>query len=135
MGDDSGLVVDALQGRPGILSSRYAGPEATTADNNQKLLEAMQDVPGDRRRAHFYCAMALLRHAEDPSPLIATGLWRGEILRVPAGSGGFGYDPLFRVPEQGCSAAELAPGVKNRLSHRGQALASLVEQMLNETSG
>lgn len=135
LGDDSGLVVEALQGRPGILSSRFAGPDATAADNNRKLLEAMRDVSSDERGAHFYCAMVLLRHAEDPAPLIATGLWRGEILSVPAGSGGFGYDPLFYLPEQGCSAAELAPGSKNRLSHRGQALASLVEQMLHESVG
>lgn len=132
LGDDSGLVVVALQGEPGIHSARFAGPAASAADNNRKLLAALENVSGTERGAHFYCAMALLRHAEDPAPMIATGLWRGEILRSPSGSGGFGYDPLFYVPAQGCSAAELAPGIKNRLSHRAQALAALVEQMLRE---
>ncbi|MDT8319243.1 MAG: RdgB/HAM1 family non-canonical purine NTP pyrophosphatase [Xanthomonadales bacterium] len=134
LGDDSGLVVAALQGRPGIRSARFAGPAASPVDNNRKLLAALENVSGKGRGAHFYCAMALLRHAEDPAPMIATGIWHGEILRSPTGSGGFGYDPLFYVPGQGCSAAELAPGIKNRLSHRAKALAALVDQMLREYS-
>lgn len=129
LGDDSGLVVDALGGEPGIYSSRYAGPEAGDGDNNRKLLEALRGVPEERRTAHFYCAMALVRHAGDPAPLLATGQWDGRILEASAGQGGFGYDPLFWVPSEGCSSAQLLPGVKNRLSHRGQALAALMRQV------
>ena len=130
LADDSGLAVDALQGAPGIYSARYAddGDEA----NNQKLLEAMKDVPDDRRSAHFYCAMVVVRHATDPAPLVAIGRWDGSIARAPAGEGGFGYDPLFRVPEQGCTSAELKPGVKNRLSHRGRALAVMTRLLQDE---
>jgi XTP/dITP diphosphohydrolase len=96
------------------------------------LLEAMKDVPDERRGAHFYCAMALVRHAGDPAPLVAIGRWDGAIARAPAGSGGFGYDPLFRVPGQGCTSAELDPAVKNRLSHRGQALAAMRRLLQDE---
>ena len=131
LADDSGLAVDALDGAPGIYSARYAGDGGDEA-NNRKLLEAMQDVPDDHRGAHFYCAMALVRHAKDPAPLVAIGRWDGTITRTPAGVGGFGYDPLFRVPGQGCTSAELAPGLKNRLSHRGQALAVMSRLLQDE---
>ncbi len=132
LGDDSGLVVDALEGRPGIRSSRYAGDGAGDQANNRKLLQALSGLPAERRSAHFYCAMALVRHATDPAPLLATGKWRGRILEEPAGDGGFGYDPLFWVAEEGCSSAQLTAGRKNRLSHRGQALAALLRQMESE---
>jgi len=129
LGDDSGLVVDALDGQPGIYSSRYGGDAADDKANNTKLLKALAGIPADRRGAHFYCAMALLRHADDPAPLLATGVWHGRILEAPTGSGGFGYDPLFWVPDMSCSAAELEPAVKNRLSHRGRALSALLDQL------
>ena len=129
LGDDSGLVVDALKGAPGIYSSRFAGADADDNMNNHKLLNVLEGVPESARGAHFYCAMALVRHAGDPAPLIATGRWDGKILTIPAGTGGFGYDPLFRVPGQGCSSAELPAEIKNRLSHRGQALSEMVEQL------
>jgi XTP/dITP diphosphohydrolase len=132
LGDDSGLVVDALQGQPGIYSARYAGPDADDSANNLKLLQSLQDVPMTERTAHFYCAMALVRHAEDPAPLIATGKWPGSILDNARGKGGFGYDPLFWVADLQCSSAELEPSVKNRVSHRGRALAELAAQMKNE---
>ena len=129
LGDDSGLVVDALGGRPGIFSSRFAGEMADDQANNRKLLDELANVDDDHRTAHFYCAMSLMRHPEDPAPLLATGAWHGRITRQPAGSGGFGYDPLFWVPDQGCTSAQLDPGVKNRLSHRGTALAALLRQL------
>jgi XTP/dITP diphosphohydrolase len=132
LGDDSGLVVDALEGRPGIRSSRYAGAGAGDEANNRKLLQALAGLPAERRSAHFYCAMALVRHAADPAPLLATGKWRGRILEEPAGDGGFGYDPLFWVAGEGCSSAQLTAERKNRLSHRGQALAALLRQMEGE---
>ena len=129
LGDDSGLVVDALSGAPGIYSSRFAGVDADESANNRKLLGALKGVPESDRGAHFYCAMALVRNAQDPAPLLATGRWDGQILKTPVGVGGFGYDPLFRVPDQGCSAAELPANIKNQLSHRGQALSGMLEQM------
>ena len=129
LGDDSGLVVDALNGAPGIYSSRFAGAGADDRRNNRKLLDELDGVPAAERTAHFYCAMVLLLHAADPAPLLATGRWDGRILDRPAGSGGFGYDPLFWVPEEKRSSAELPPELKNRLSHRGQALRALMEQM------
>lgn len=124
--DDSGLEVDALDGAPGIYSARFAGAGASDAENLQKLLDALQDTEDDRRSARFQCLMVYLRHARDPVPRIFQGTWEGSILRHPRGSNGFGYDPVFFVPDQGCSAAELAPEVKNRLSHRGQALTRLI---------
>lgn len=127
--DDSGLAVDHLGGAPGIYSSRYAGPDATDADNNAKLLAALEGVPAPHRKAHFHCIIVMLRHAADPTPLIAEGSWAGEILTMPRGDNGFGYDPLFYVPSMDCSAAELPAEVKHRLSHRGQALARLKEMM------
>ena len=132
LGDDSGLVVDALGGMPGIYSSRYAGADADDKANIQKLLHALRGVPAPERTAHFYCAMVLVRHAEDPAPLISTGKWTGKIMELPRGEGGFGYDPLFWVPGNECSSAELPPEVKNSLSHRGQALTALIAQMKDE---
>ncbi len=124
--DDSGLEVDTLRGAPGIYSARYAGPGCADADNNQKLLEALQGVPEAERTARFQCVVVYMRHAEDPTPIICQGTWEGRILEAPQGENGFGYDPVFLVPEEGCSSAELPPEVKNRLSHRGQALGKLV---------
>ena len=132
LGDDSGLVVDALNGEPGIYSARYAGHDADDAANNRKLLEALDGVSDSARSAHFYCAMALVRHAFDPAPLLAIGKWDGRIAQRPRGSGGFGYDPLFLVPGLNCTSAELSPEQKNRLSHRGQALAAMAAVMKTE---
>lgn len=129
LGDDSGLVVDALKGAPGIFSSRFAGVDADDSANNHKLLSELEGVPQAARSAHFYCVMVLVRQALDPAPLIATGKWEGEITVTPSGRRGFGYDPLFWVPGQGCSSAELPAKTKNRLSHRGQALSRMMEQM------
>lgn len=123
--DDSGLEVDALEGAPGIHSARYAGTKATDQTNLEKLLKAMQDVPDFGRTARFRCVIVYLKHAKDPAPLVTEGVWEGAILRAPKGTNGFGYDPVFWVPERGCSSAELEPAVKNQLSHRGQALARL----------
>ena len=134
LGDDSGLVVDALNGAPGIYSARYAGETAGDAENNRKLLAALKDIPQAQRTAHFYCAMAVVRHGEDPAPLVAIGRWDGRILEAPAGDGGFGYDPLFWVPGENCSSAQLAPDRKNRLSHRGQALSAMLD-LIREAYG
>ena len=122
--DDSGLVVQALHGAPGIYSARYAGENASDADNNQRLLEALSEQSD--RRAFFFCCMVFLRSAEDPTPLIATAQWHGEILQAPRGDGGFGYDPLFWLPEHKQTAAQLPKATKNSISHRGQACAQLV---------
>ncbi|RME32776.1 MAG: RdgB/HAM1 family non-canonical purine NTP pyrophosphatase [Gammaproteobacteria bacterium] len=124
LADDSGLAVDHLQGAPGIHSSRYAG-EGGDAANNAKLLKALAGVPPERRTARFICVAVLLEHAGDPVPLVCEGRWEGRILEAPRGEGGFGYDPLFWVPDQGCASAELPPELKNRISHRGQALRRL----------
>ncbi|HWP01255.1 MAG TPA: RdgB/HAM1 family non-canonical purine NTP pyrophosphatase [Methylococcus sp.] len=129
IGDDSGLEVDALDGAPGIHSARYAGSGATDRDNINKLLRALAGVEPAWRKARFRCVMAFLRHADDPSPILAEGIWQGLILEACRGSGGFGYDPVFWVPEAGCSAAELAPEEKNRLSHRGLAARLLAERI------
>ncbi|PHM29797.1 XTP/dITP diphosphatase [Xenorhabdus budapestensis] len=129
--DDSGLSVNALDGAPGIYSARYAGTDASDQDNLEKLLEAMRDVPDEQRQAQFNCVLVYLRHAEDPTPLVFHGRWSGVITQEPAGSGGFGYDPIFYVPEFGCTAAELSREQKNAVSHRGQALKMLLEAMRN----
>ncbi|HIQ39897.1 MAG TPA: RdgB/HAM1 family non-canonical purine NTP pyrophosphatase [Sulfurivirga caldicuralii] len=127
--DDSGLEVAALGGAPGIHSARFAGADATDSSNIDRLLAALQAVPPDQRQASFYCAMVFLRHAEDPTPVIALGRWNGEILQARRGEHGFGYDPIFYVPSEGCTAAELPPERKYQLSHRAQALRSLVTQI------
>lgn len=124
--DDSGLEVDALNGAPGIYSARYAGSGASDQANLEKLLAALQDVPEAQRSARFQCLLVYLRHAGDPTPLICQGTWEGRILFTPRGEYGFGYDPVFHVPTHDCSSAELAPELKNSLSHRGQALRKLV---------
>ena len=123
--DDSGLVVPALGGAPGVNSARYAGEEADDGANIAKLLDALAPRRLDRS-AQFYCALVALRHADDSAPLIATGSWTGTIAAVPRGRGGFGYDPVFLVPRLDRTAAELTPEEKNRLSHRGQALRGMV---------
>jgi len=123
--DDSGLEVDALHGAPGIYSARYAGAGASDADNVVKLLHALESVPEAERTARFQCVMVYMRHAADPTPLICQGTWEGRILFAAQGENGFGYDPIFYVPAQGHSAAELESAVKNGLSHRGQALRQL----------
>ncbi|MCQ8105580.1 RdgB/HAM1 family non-canonical purine NTP pyrophosphatase [Methylomonas sp. SURF-2] len=127
--DDSGLVVDALQGAPGVISARYAGVGASDQANLEKLLLEMRDVPTELRTARFICVMVYLRHAADPTPLIAQGVWEGRILHAAAGENGFGYDPVFWLETQQCSSAQLAPEIKNSLSHRGQALRLLTEQL------
>jgi len=127
--DDSGLEVDALGGAPGVFSARYAGPDANDVANNAKLLRELRDIPDAERTARFRCIMVFLRHAQDPSPLIGQGAWEGMILRELRGEQGFGYDPLFFVPEKGCASAELPPDEKNRLSHRGKALKELITQL------
>lgn len=129
--DDSGLAVDALGGAPGIYSARYAGPDANDQQNLDKLLVALQDVPDGQRQAQFHCVLVYVRYAEDPAPLVFHGSWAGEITRQAAGKGGFGYDPVFYVPEQGTTAAELSKDQKRALSHRGKALALLLEAMRN----
>ena len=128
LADDSGLAVDALGGAPGIHSARYADGQGDAA-NNAKLLVALKDVAEVQRGAQFVCALALVRHADDPLPIICEGLWRGRILPQPKGSNGFGYDPLFWVAERQCSSAELAPADKNRLSHRARAMALLRQRL------
>lgn len=125
LADDSGLVVDALGGQPGIYSARFAGQPTDDAANNAKLLAALKDLSAEQRTAHFRCCIVLLRYPTDPVPLIAEASWDGVILTAPQGQQGFGYDPLFYLPTQACTAAELAAGEKNRLSHRGQALQRL----------
>jgi XTP/dITP diphosphohydrolase len=127
--DDSGLVVDALNGEPGIYSARYAGEEADDALNIEKLLRNLIGVPENKRTARFHCALVFLRRAFDPCPLISEGSWEGQILFAPRGSLGFGYDPIFYVSSHHCSAGELAPDIKNQLSHRGQAMQKLVKQL------
>ncbi|MFO7954741.1 RdgB/HAM1 family non-canonical purine NTP pyrophosphatase [Thioalkalivibrio sp.] len=127
--DDSGLEVDALRGQPGIYSARYAGGAADDAANNAKLLEALAGIPPEHRGARFRAVVVYLEHAEDPAPVIAEGVWPGRITEQASGAEGFGYDPLFFVPEEGCTSAELPPETKNRLSHRGQALQQLVASL------
>ena len=128
LADDSGLAVDALGGAPGIYSARYADGLGDAA-NNAKLLDALKDVPDEERDAQFVCALALVHHAEDPLPIICEGLWHGRILHAARGAGGFGYDPLFWVPERECASAELPPAEKNRLSHRARAMAQLKQRL------
>nr|WP_163501435.1 RdgB/HAM1 family non-canonical purine NTP pyrophosphatase [Halomonas socia] len=129
LADDSGLEVDALQGAPGIYSARYAGEPRSDEANNRKLLDQLLEVPEGERSARYWCVLVYLRHADDPVPLIVQQHWQGEILAHPRGEGGFGYDPLFWVPEVGMSVAELSAEEKNRLSHRGRAMQALLSQL------
>lgn len=135
IGDDSGLEVEALAGAPGIYSSRFAGPEAGDADNNALLLQRLDGVAPDDRTARFVCVMVMLRHAEDPTPLICEGRWNGRILDAPRGHGGFGYDPLFLPDGESRSAAELAADEKNTVSHRAQALRALLDALAPRPGG
>ncbi|MEO8160154.1 MAG: RdgB/HAM1 family non-canonical purine NTP pyrophosphatase [Arenimonas sp.] len=125
LADDSGLVVDALDGAPGLLSARYAGEHGNALANNAKLLDALRDVPQARRSARFVAVIVLLRHPDDPLPVVASGIWEGRILEAPLGTRGFGYDPVFFDPTLGRGAGELEPELKNRISHRGRALQQL----------
>lgn len=127
LADDSGLLVDALEGEPGLRSARYAGTHGDAAANNRLLLDRMREVPDAKRAAHFYCVLVLLRSADDPQPLVAEGVWPGQVLAVPRGAYGFGYDPVFFDPEHRMTAAELDSTVKNRISHRGKAIVRLLE--------
>ena len=133
LADDSGLEVDALNGAPGIYSSRYAGANASDDENNQKLLTELSNLPAAPRSARFRCVLVYMRHAEDPSPLIAQGAWEGEILGQASGDNGFGYDPLFFSPAHQSTSAELQPEIKNRSSHRARALEQLVS-LLNDAT-
>lgn len=127
--DDSGLEVDALNGAPGIYSARFSGADASDAKNNALLVELLGDLPDAPRTARYQAVLVLIRHAEDPTPLICQGTWEGEIIAQPRGEQGFGYDPHFLIPERGQTAAEMAAEEKNRLSHRGRALQALIEQL------
>ena len=129
LADDSGVVVDALGGAPGVRSARYAGDGASDADNVAKLLDALEDVAAPERTAAFVCAIVYLRHARDPCPIVCEGVWEGRILDVARGAGGFGYDPVFFVASLGRTAAELSRAEKNAVSHRGQALAQLLGRL------
>ncbi|HAT8250876.1 TPA: RdgB/HAM1 family non-canonical purine NTP pyrophosphatase [Legionella pneumophila] len=125
LADDSGLVVPSLNGEPGIYSARYAGIKANDEDNIQQLLSKMADLSQEQRQAYFFCAIALMQHAKDPTPLIATGVFHGVISVKPSGTNGFGYDPVFYLNEYQCTAAELPAKIKNRISHRAKALNQL----------
>ncbi len=127
--DDSGIEVDALDGRPGIYSARFAGDKASDEANVDKLLAELGDTPDDKRGARFQCVMVYLRHGRDPTPIICQGTWEGRILHQARGDNGFGYDPIFYVPTHDCSAAELPAATKNSLSHRGQALQQLLRRL------
>ena len=129
--DDSGLVVDALQGQPGVISARYAGIGASDQDNLNKLLINLTGIPHQQRTARFICVMVYLRHSQDPSPLIAQGVWECHILNQAIGDNCFGYDPVFWLDEYQCTSAQLSVTQKNALSHRGIALRSLTEQITN----
>ena len=130
--DDSGLEVDALDGAPGIYSARFAGPGCSDTDNNRKLLDALDNVPIPERTGRFQCVLVYMRHADDPTPIICQGTWEGLILAAPQGDNGFGYDPLFLVPEKECSSAELPAEEKNSMSHRGKALQKLLVALSGE---
>ena len=127
--DDSGIEVYALEGRPGIFSSRYAGPDANDEDNLSKLIEDIKLLDKKDRRARFVCSMVFLRHAADRNPIIVEGVWEGNVITKPKGENGFGYDPIFYIPTYQCTSAELSDDTKNQLSHRGQALRKLVEKL------
>ncbi len=132
LADDSGIEVDALDGAPGVYSARFSGPHADDASNNALLVEKLRSVPPEQRTARYRAVIVLMRHAADPSPLICEGSWEGMIQLEPAGSGGFGYDPYFYLPERGCTSAQLSRDEKNRLSHRGQALTELKRRLAEQ---
>jgi XTP/dITP diphosphohydrolase len=130
LADDSGICVEALNGAPGVYSARYAGEPKSDERNNQKLVDSLRGEKN--RKAHYYCVIVFVRYPDDPQPIIAEGIWRGEILEKPSGTGGFGYDPYFRIPGLDKTAAELSMDVKNQLSHRGQALRAFAEKLSAE---
>jgi len=132
--DDSGLVVDALEGAPGVISARYAGEQASDAENLAKVLQQLGNTPMTKRSARFICVIAFLKYPDDPCPIIAQGVWEGQILFEPKGENGFGYDPIFWVPEKNCSSAELNSAIKNSLSHRGQALQQFQQQLKHSSA-
>lgn len=127
--DDSGLEVDALNGAPGIYSARFSGADASDAKNNALLIDMLGDLPDAPRTARYQAVLVLMRHPDDPTPLICQGTWEGEILLAPRGNGGFGYDPHFLIPDLGVTAAEMDPAEKNRVSHRGRALKALMDAL------
>lgn len=127
--DDSGIEVDALNGRPGVYSARYAREGASDGENNQKLLQELAGVPTEKRTARYHAVLAYMRHAEDPTPILCHGTWEGIMLTEPRGQGGFGYDPLFFVPTHNCASAELDKAEKNRISHRGKAMQELLQKI------
>ncbi|MFT5505252.1 MAG: XTP/dITP diphosphohydrolase [Gammaproteobacteria bacterium] len=129
LADDSGIEVDALNGAPGVYSARFAGAQCNDDDNNQLLVHKMQSVDSAHRQARYRAVIVYMRHAKDPSPIICEGSWEGLIQLEPAGTGGFGYDPYFYLPELGCTSAELSADRKNQLSHRGQALSELIKRL------
>lgn len=129
LADDSGIEVDALDGAPGVYSARFSGANATDQANNALLIEKLRDVPVEQRSARYRAVIVYMRHAADPSPIICEGSWQGVIQLEAKGNGGFGYDPHFYLPDQGCTSAELSAAEKNRLSHRGQALRQLVRRL------
>ena len=132
--DDSGIEVDALNGRPGIYSARYAGEGAEDADNNAKLLQELDGIPAEKRTARYHAVLAFMRHAQDPTPILCHGTWEGVILTEARGEGGFGYDPLFFVPSHNCASAELSKDEKNRISHRAKAMQELLQKLSQQVS-
>ena len=128
LADDSGICVDALGGAPGVRSARFAGEPKSDTRNNAALIDALRGI--DDRRAHYYCVLVLARHADDPQPLIAEGIWHGSVIDTPRGDSGFGYDPLFEDGKTGLTGAELDLERKNELSHRGQAMRSLIARIV-----
>jgi XTP/dITP diphosphohydrolase len=131
--DDSGIEVDALSGRPGVYSARYAGEDANDDANNQKLLQELTNVATEQRTARYHAVLAYMRHANDPTPILCHGTWEGIILTEPRGQSGFGYDPLFFVPTHQCASAELDKAEKNRISHRGKAMQELLQKISQHT--
>lgn len=129
--DDSGIEVDALSGEPGIYSARFAGIGASNEANLNKLLDVTKEIPSEQLSCRYVCVLVLMRHAKDPTPLISQATWEGTLLREPVGENGFGYDPIFWLEEYGCSSAQLAPELKDQISHRGKALRDLVKQLQN----
>lgn len=127
--DDSGIEVDALNGRPGVYSARFAGEDAKDPDNNRKLLLELTGIPIEQRTSRYHAVLAYMRHAQDPTPILCHGIWEGIILTEPRGEGGFGYDPLFWVPTHHCASAELSKEEKNRISHRGKAMRELLQKL------
>ena len=129
LADDSGLEVDALHGAPGVYSARFAGDDASDEDNLNKLLDELNGIPPIMRSARYWCVLAFMRHADDPTPILCQASWEGQIITEPKGENGFGYDPIFFVPDTGCTAAQLPPLIKNQSSHRAKALKEMIEKL------